>query len=253
MDSAAELELVVAAFGPLLASVRVEEASTCCVLLYPRECGSPPAGDWRVIADAYRGKQTSSAPYVLELPDSVAAILYCGARTKAFLPPGVDRHWQARNFNAAGKGRGLSDLVKRHGRSLDSSAGHLPRVYAAAQVHEVDAVSASPTPTLPSVRVMLQRVADAEAAAHAAEVRAAAVEEKCIAEAFHLLQRVVDAESAALAAVARVASVEERSREADAALLRLRAELQFVRATANAALAAAQKRGGSVVEMYPRS
>jgi hypothetical protein len=101
MDAAEEVELVVAAFSPLLASARVEESSTCCVLLYPHKFGAPPAGDWRVIADAYRAKQTSSSPYVLELPDSVAVILYC-ARTKAFLPPGVDRHWQARNFNAAG-------------------------------------------------------------------------------------------------------------------------------------------------------
>jgi hypothetical protein len=104
------------------------------------------------------------------------------------------------------------------------------------------------------VRALLQRVADAEAAAIAAEARAASVEEKCrVAEASHLLQRVADAESAALAAVARLTSVEERCRVADAALVSLRAELKFVRATCNAALAAAQKRGVGVAEVYPRS
>ena len=113
---------------------------------------------------------------------------------------------------------------------------------------------ASPTPALPSVRALLQRVADAEAAALAAEARAASVEEKCrVAEASHLLQRVADAESAALAAAARLTSVEERCRVTDAALLSLRAELKFVRATCNAALAAAQKRGAGVAEVYPHS
>jgi hypothetical protein len=246
-----------AAFEAALRAEDIGESSTCCVLALSRAYGPPHANDLGAIARAYNAKLSTSPPYVIELSGFVAVIVYCTLRTRVFLPTGVDSRWQLRNFKAsAGHGRQLSDLVRRHGRPVDAVAAQDPRVLTAAQSPSriigggSPAAPASPfareplqraadaerafAPAQTSVRELLQRVAGAEGAARAAEARAA------------------DAEGIARAAEARVAAVEERCKVAETEHLRLRAEVQFLRATGRAALSAAQKQPPGADLVYPR-
>ena len=218
----ADLEAVFENFGAVLAYPDICEATTCCVLGYPHALGAPPAGDLRVIAASYQAKLASLA-YVVDLPDFVVVILYCTLRTRTFLPPGVDTRWQLRNFKpCAGKGRALSDVVKRHGRALDAGASRSSLTQMAAQspLRATDGGMRVVSPPSSGARELQLRVVELEAARRADEERVAAVEERC--------------------------------RIAEATLLSLRAELQFVRATASAALAVAQKRVAGAEEVYPR-
>jgi hypothetical protein len=220
--NSSDLEAVVENFGAVLVNRDIGDATTCCVLAFPHVLGAPPAGDLRVIASAYQAKLASLA-YVVDLPDFAVVILYCTLRTRAFLPPGVDTRWQLRNFKpCAGKGRALSDLVKRHARALDAGAARSTLTQVAAQ---------SP-----------QRCTDGAMRAVAASSSGAR----------ELQLRVAELEAAQRADEERVAAVEKRCRIAEASLLSLRAELQFVRATASAALAVAQKRVAGAEEVYPR-
>jgi hypothetical protein len=282
MDAAAELQTVVHAFSTALKDTGLQEAANCCLVAFPRIHGPTPLADLWVIASAYQDRQSTSLPHVLELPDYVAVVLYCTARTRAFVPAGVDCNWVSRNVRAE-NGRALSNIVKRHGRALDidvargpplspqssskaklpaalspssqryalqlesaASAGLRPGAGADARAGElwrrVTDVEVSILSTAVRATELLQRVEGAEASAHAAGV--------CAAE---LSQRVAEAEAGTRAALTRAAAAEERCRVAEAGLLSLRAELQFVRATATAGLAAAQRRATATAETYPRS
>ena len=237
MDRGADFEAVVRTFSAVLAEVDTGDPTTCCVVAYPRAFGSPPASDFGGIGASYNVR-LSSLPCVIDLPEYVAVILYCTLRTRAFLPPGVHRHWLARNFKpCAGKGRTLSDAVKRHGCALSAAAAQSP------QRGMGGSLSAASAP--PAESDLLLRLRDSEARARAVEARAAALEES-------LALRVADLEASARAAEKRAAAMEERCRLAEAEHLRLRAEVQLVRATASAALAAAQKRPFRAADAFPR-
>lgn len=259
MDSSSpELQDAVRTFDEIVKDPHHGGSSTCCILAYSRALGPPPVEDLRAIVAAY-GPLLSSAALaacVFELTDYVAVILYCELRTKAFLPAGLDKScWLVCNPKptSKGKGRALSDVVKANSRALEAVAARDPRVHAGAQSPQRAIGGAFPAaPAPPSVRELLLRVAELEAAAsvsvaaaRAAEARVAAVEERC---------RAAEAELGRLrAAEARVAAVQERCRAAEAEHLRLRAEVQLVRALANSAHAAAQRRPAGAAEAFPRS
>jgi hypothetical protein len=234
---------------------------TVCVLL---TSVSPCSAEGAISAYAAIHAAYSKNPkhlkhaYTLHLPGGVAAVVvYCVDRTRAFLPPGLESTWQARNVAAhvgSYNGRMLSTLVSHCCVTLEAAKSALA---AAARTPVRDAPRArdpagGEVGAETCALVDAQAVGDAETLAWRERVKAleerAMVAEAAAQECSTLRVQVeaLDAETRALGV--RVVAAEDKAKAAEAALVVCRTLIAHFHVTAEGSIRAVVARVAALEE-----